>query len=189
MRQILNESEIAQLQAHAPGAGIGHGPVAAVVKGTPCEIAVADERSEVARARDRWQAFRAVLHIAIVARGVPAKDAGHAPFELVLHQGLGEPPLALGASAHDVVLVAALDDVKTSHLLHKAVIEVDFDVQRVEHGNVDGEPLTLSPKKCHDESHANVGIKDVGTTTPSQCYCKPVFEFTEHIFNFGPFPV
>ena len=142
MLEVVHKAHVPDLQTQAPGTRIAQR--AEVVKGgssTPgIRAAVAQHGGEVAVGGNGRHALGTVFGVAVVARTIPAEDAGHAPVHLVFHQSLGQPALALGAAAfsgHGHAVIAALPCVVTAHALHITVVEVHFDVQRIPGG--DGE--------------------------------------------------
>ncbi|MPL57192.1 hypothetical protein SDC9_02690 [bioreactor metagenome] len=124
----VEEADVADLRAKAPGASVGQGLVHEVDVGAPAEVAIAHEGREVAVSTYGRQALGTVLDVAVVAGSVPAEHAGHAPVELVFHKGLGQPALTLGAAVDHIIGVVAAHHVEAAHLFDKAVVGVEFNV-------------------------------------------------------------
>ena len=130
MLEVFHKAHVRDLQAHAPGTGVGQIVVVEVVAGAPGQVAVAHEGREVARAGDGGQPLGTVLDVAVVTGGIPAEDAGGAPVHLVFHQGLDQPAFTLAVAAHQVR--TALEHVVAAHGFHIAVVDVEFDVQGIQ---------------------------------------------------------
>ena len=131
MLQVFHEAHVADLETDTPGAGIA----GVVVVEPPAQVAVTHEGGEVAHGSDGGHTLGAVLHVAVVTGGIPAEHAGHAPIHLVFHQSLGQPAFTLQLGAAHIGGVPTLDDVGTAITFHVAVVDVEFDVQRIPQGD------------------------------------------------------
>ena len=135
MLEIFQEAHVAHLQADAPGTGVGHVAIVESSGRGPSPVAVTKEGGEVAAGRDGGHALGAVLGIAVVTGSIPAEYAGGTPVHLVLDQSLGNPALAAGVEA--LIVAVAITDRAAAHAFQEAVVEVDFDVQRIPEAQLD----------------------------------------------------